>query len=265
MSNNNHTNNIVSLVSKKSVYLNIEFLSLALLGNNMTLAKDKPKLWLCNVDYTKFINPEPKVAYLLGLLWGDGHLFNNRTRGVVIESVSEDMNEFEPLFDLTGKWSKSTRTRKGKKKTYTILRAVNLSLFNYLSSYDYQEKSFKTATIINVLNDDIKKYWWRGYFDADGCMYINPKRKTFQLCFASTYAQDWSFVESKFRELDCKYSIVRRIKPDGTKYSTITISRRKDCLIFLNYIYDGELFGLTRKYKKFQDALNIAVNYGIVI
>lgn len=254
----NHTKNSIQYKANKlGLKVNKDITSKRMSNS----ALGKPKTNLCGVDYKLFMNPSPEIAYLLGLFWGDGYLFNNKTKGIVIESLTEDLINLEYIFNMTGKWSKSKRTRKNRTKECTILRTNNLNLYNYLCEYNYNKKSFISSSIQNSLKEDLEKYWWRGYFDADGCMYINYKRNTFVLSFASSYEQDWTFVENLFKKLNCKYSIVRKIKKIGGKYSTISVFKRESCIDILKYIYDGKIFGLSRKYKKFKDALDIIVNY----
>ena len=207
----------------------------------------------CRVDINRFINPDKYSSYILGILWGDGHV-NKKSTNISLKCIKTDLDEVENVFDSTGKWCKYTYKRDNRKEQREF-SISNKKLHKYFSDYNYIQKSYVASTVQNNLDEDIKYYWWRGYFDADGCLYVNKKHYTVQISIASTYEQDWKFVEELFMKLGCKYSIYRRnhkAKNGNISYSSsIMIRNKKDCLKFLDYIYQGEVFGLSRKYKKY--------------
>ncbi|MBS8122128.1 hypothetical protein [Candidatus Vampirococcus lugosii] len=73
---------------------------------------------------------------------------------------------------------------------------------------------------------------------CDGRNYIRVR-------FSGTYDYDWSF----FNLIDIDYKCYRYITKQG-RYSQITISKQKDAIKFMNFIYSGSKFGLSRKYDK---------------
>ena len=58
-----------------------------------------------------FINCQtPETAYLLGFIWGDGHVVNNNKKfkteqKLIVNGIQEDIENILPLFELFGKWS----------------------------------------------------------------------------------------------------------------------------------------------------------------
>jgi hypothetical protein len=226
------------------------------LSKNKSLShKGKPQSKLCLVRATNFRNPDKYSSYLLGLLWGDGYL-NNKSQNyrICIESISSDLKEIEHIFNSTGKWGFRERFRKNR-QPQTSRICSNLDLYTYLKENNYEDKATKNSIIQNEIDKNLVHYWWRGYFDADGCIYFNIKNKCTQLSFSSSYEQDWTFVEELFSYLNITWTIKRIIKPNNNKYSMIRTTNKSYCIKFLNYIYQDEIFGFSRKYNKYKELL----------
>lgn len=204
-----------------------------------------------NVDYNHFIeNLSPESSYVLGLIWGDGYL-NNKSQHyrISLEMVHEDLCQLNNIFNTTGRWSESRRSRINRKPQLTYMTS-NKTLYFYLKDNNYEIKSGALPIILNNIPENLHNYWWRGYSDADGCFYINKKNHLKHFCLSSTYEQDWSLAEQLMKFLNIKYAISRRIQGKN-KYSIIRISNRKDVIKYGDYIYSGESFGLDRKFQKF--------------
>jgi len=213
---------------------------------------------LYKVDHEQFIIVDSKeVAYLLGLIWADGNIieFKNRNkRSIQISLVTDDMENIIPVFNKTGNWYRYDRKRIGKKPS-TNLSNCNPHLSNYLISKGYKSKSNKSACeIIQTIPDELKSFWFRGLFDGDGCLYVDKQNRT-NVSIASTYEQNWTYMENLFKKLNIKYSINKSISKVG-KSSTICIRNKQGCKSFLDYIYNGvetDKIGLTRKYQKYKN------------
>jgi hypothetical protein len=96
--------------------------------------------------------------------------------------------------------------------------------------------------------------------DGDGCFYINQKQYTYQFSVASSYKQDWSYLEDLLKNYDIKYSICKRQsinKKTGkmNSSSVLRITNKNDIKKFGEFIYkdyDSDQIGLNRKYKIFE-------------
>lgn len=196
---------------------------------------------------------EPIVAYFLGLLWSDGHIISKglgKENSIKIEAKKSDLIEIIDTISIMGKWTISTRSRPGRQEQMLICTS-NRILVDFLVEHGYLNKKIESADkILSKIPDDLKHYFFRGLSDGDGCFYINEKNKCFQYTIHSTYEQDWVFVESLFNELEIKYNIIRTNRLNS-KASTIRATNKKDIIKFGNYIYQGSLFGYSRKYQKF--------------
>lgn len=208
------------------------------------------------VDPLKFKTIETKeVSYVLGFLWADGYL-----NGIHIktEIVSDDFVEIEPIFDNIGKWSKTHRKRKGMRPQSSICTGQN-PLAQILTSYGFRNKSSKTPSVLlNKIPEELKKYWWRGYFDGDGCFYCNENKTIRQMVISSCYEQDWSHAVNLFEKLKIKnYKIKKTKQKNGHKNSRIRVCNIDGISKFGNYIYgkNYDHIGLSRKRNKFLETI----------
>lgn len=210
------------------------------------------------VDPTQFFKIEKKeIAYILGILWSDGHLCKKGFK-ISLEIINEDLKEIKNIFYATGKWLFYKRLRKGRKKEIGQMITTNRHIFEFLTNnFNYDKKSYSSANkIINFIKENLAKYWWRGYFDGDGCFYFNKKNKCKQMCITSSYLQNWDFAEILLKKLQIKYTIVRKKSATGNS-SAIRVTNKKDIIKFGEYIYsEYDQIGFSRKYNKFVEIKN---------
>ncbi len=216
------------------------------------------------VDYRLFVDCKTKeVAYILGFLWADGYLNENYPSRIVLEIVRDDWENIKPVFDKTGSWCVTNRNRKGR-RPQSRAQISNKRMAKYLRECGYGNKNKISACgILEKIPDHLKHYWWRGFFDGDGCVYYNKKECCYQLSLAGSYKQDWKFAKNLFLLLDVRYSI-QRIKKNksNSQSSCVRITNKDGVKKFCEYIYgsyDG--IGLERKYQKYVDLLEF-VNGG---
>jgi hypothetical protein len=199
-------------------------------------------------------------AYILGLLWADGSLGNDKNCSVKVEIVKEDLQNLSRIFNATGKWNYYERVR-GDWKPIASYSINNRIFFNFLIENDYKNKSLVSPfKIIDIIPENLKHYFFRGLIDGDGCFYINQKQYTYQFTVTSSYEQDWSYLENLLKNHDVKYSICKRQsinKKTGkmNSFSVLRITNKNDIKKFGEFIYkdyDSDEMGLNRKYKIFE-------------
>jgi transcriptional/translational regulatory protein YebC/TACO1 len=194
-----------------------------------------------------------EIAYILGILWTDGY-FSIEQKSIGITILKEDMDDLEPLFQNNGKWYSYLRKRENRNDTKS-LSCYNPDFVKSLITYDFDNKSILSPLKIwNKIPDILKKFFFRGVIDGDGCFYINKKNSAHQFTVYSTYEQDWTLYEQILTELNCKFSINRHIsKIKNSKSSCLRISNKKDIIKLINWLYEGyeqDNIGLKRKYNK---------------
>jgi len=203
-------------------------------------------------DPTPFYTPDtPELSYMLGFIWGDGYLeYPARRLRIVI--LREDMVELEPYFTKTGAWKFKDTQLKQRKPTRMAYIGCK-ELLTLLAKYDYNIKSGASACkILDKIPDNLKHYWWRGYFDADGWFNFKPHKK-YSFGIAGCFEQNWDFVIRLFEQLNIKFYISQRRRKNGNS-SEIHCTNYDGVLKFASFIYQNysnSKMGLSRKYNKF--------------
>lgn len=212
-----------------------------------------------NINPNQFLNiSSPEVAYILGLLWADGYIKNDKKRSrIEISGIEEDLKEIKWIFDKIGKWNYYNLFRKNRKKQL-LIQTNNRPIATFLEKNDYQAKSGKSADkILALIPNNLKHYWFRGLIDGDGCFYFNSKQYLTQFSVAGPYNQDWTYLELLCQQLNIKYVIKRKKQLQQkriNKSSILRITNRRDIIKFANFIYYNypkDKMGLSRKYNKF--------------
>jgi intein/homing endonuclease len=207
-----------------------------------------------NVD--RFLDIDTKeVAYFLGFFWADGYIPNKRKRNrneVKLEIVKSDLDKIKTSLDKIGQWNYSSRKRNNFKEI-GLASTNNYRLINFLMDNDYHNKSFMSADkILSKIPVRLKKYFFRGLIDGDGCFFISKDERKRCLSISSSINQDWYYIKSILSDLNIKYFIYKYEYKKGNS-STIEI-RGEYAIKFGEYIYNGyeeDKIGLPRKYNKY--------------
>lgn len=221
----------------------------------------------CNVNPETFSLAQTKeLCYLLGLMWADGFL-NKAKSGyshqVGFTMVNEDLDTIRQSIDVTGKWSYYERKQPiSSWKNSTNVLTNNKRIYDFLIGNDYDKKSTVSADkILNYIPEDLKSYWFRGLIDGDGCFYYyKPEEGSTlrQFALASTYEQDWSYMEQLCELLEIKFKI-KRVKNKNSTSSILRITNKPGIKKLGEFIYDGfpqDNLGLNRKYEKYLQCTN---------
>jgi len=209
-------------------------------------------------DIKNYIVDSPEKAYTLGFLWGDGHLkggFKNKSgisdvRYPGFEIIKDDFDEIVDLFKVWGQLTITFRHRKNRRPQ------GNCYIFDsnfgwFLTKNDYLIKSsVEPSSILSVIPEHLKQYWWRGFIDADGCFYVG--KNIYQFSISGAYGLSWKETKSLFISLGIdKYQIQQRIHKKS-KSSAIRLSNKVLISKLGNYLYKDNLhIGLKRKYSSF--------------
>lgn len=214
---------------------------------------------ILNVDPSQFIKvTTPEAAYILGFLWADGYLGSNYS--INSEIVADDAIVIEKIFLSTGKWGIYHRTRKNYRPQIKF-NCTSKILHTYLNELGFNNKNKCPNKLLKTIPKRLKHYWFRGYFDGDGCWYFYPKDYLRQCVISSKYNQNWKFMIELMQELKIqKYHInqIKSINKKGiqNKHSRIRLCNLDAIKKFGDYIYSGDQFGLERKLDKFNDIIS---------
>ena len=217
---------------------------------------------ILNVPINDIYN-NPTFLYILGYIWGDGYIHNGgigKVNSVSLEIVKDDgLDIYDKMLSVI-KWNVTYRKRNNRKEQISF-SICNRILIEYLVSLDFHKKSYNYPIILDNLSFDMKRYFYLGLSDADGCFYYNLKHYTTQYSISSTFEQDWKHISDIFDYLCIKYKIkkVESKKKNGNIHihSLVLISNKEDVIKFGNYLYSDNFIGLERKYEKYLHIKNL--------
>lgn len=244
----NHLNSSVWFVNKQANKFGL-FLTNKAISNIKKNSK-----WKKDNEYK--VNPRGFIdfnsrehVYILGFLWADGHVNKDRYR-INCCVQARDFKYLKSIFQSTGEWDIRNVTFRKKFKS-TLAQTSNRTLWEFLVENDYLIKSDASPDkILSKIPENLRHYWWRGYFDGDGT--IDIKTGSSRASIVSTYDQNWNFCENLFKELDILKFKINRKKVKGGKHSRVLLQNVSDCYRFLSYIYqDYDKIGFQRKYDKY--------------
>ncbi len=228
-----------------------------------TKCKEKPMNEF-SVDVGQFLEiRRPEIAYILGLLWADGHI-GGGDHDISLSCIEDDAVFFLEIFLRTGRWRSYKRTRHGYKNTLRI-RTYNKFIYSFLEENGYKSKSFGCAfKILDRIPTELQKYWFQGLVDGDGCFYYDRKTgRNPEMTIASGINQDWNYMANICNKLNIKYSIQTHISKLGHSRSSFRIRGRRMVVLFGCYLYgtDGQdLLGLPRKFKIYNEIRGLSRN-----
>lgn len=192
-------------------------------------------------SYFDVIDSEVK-AYLLGLIAADGCV--TKTNYVAFESIDRELTEL-----LKDELHYSGEIRLIKLQDYAPHYRINFSsqrIANALHSYSiltgrtfsgayyFPEQKFLAPYIL-------------GYFDGDGCAYVNEGRSGGLICIVGSLA----FTTALAEKLGMGFVETHSLK----KVYYWRIYSRKDIQAFYNLVYQQQTLGLQRKKRKIEQIL----------
>jgi hypothetical protein len=261
--------NLLSSEEKEIIERNIDIMSVdelaALLGRNRksiycSLVK-RYKIedhWnLYDIHPSVFLNPStPEVAYVLGFLWGDGHV-NNEKKSISFSIVRSDLTDIKETFFKLGKWQSHENKKRDDRQRVGTLSTCNGVISNFLTENDYEEKSLKSPDkILALIPENLQKYFFRGWFDSDGGISLSKIDNNPNVSISGSYNQDWNALTDLGRKIGVEFIVTRRTRPTGN-LSEINVNKLHHQQRFLDYIYEGrevDEIGLYRKFAKYLKA-----------
>lgn len=222
------------------------------------------KRYTINESYFDNIDSENK-AYFLGFLFADGH--NSLKRKSITLALMEDdvdilkffqkeLNSNRPLF------YQKKENPNHKNMVHLIINSVRIS--NKLKEYGMGNTKTHTLKFPEIItkNNNLIKHFIRGFFDGDGSFSIYSivdkkgyTGKRYECSIISTI----DFLKNLETHIMENVSITKchyrqRHKDRDNNIRALKISG-KQMFHFLHWIYNGSNISLSRKYKKYIDAM----------
>lgn len=197
---------------------------------------------------------DPFLVYFLGFFWADGTL-SKTTSNMRFKIVKSDFDMIKDrAFQLAKSWCyREDWDRIENHQVQSVLELNHKGVHAFLVQMGYQTKSGGSAsTILSKIPSNLRHYWWRGYFDGDGCFMFDGQ--TVRVSLVSGYSQEWDFTENLLQELNIHYRI-NRSRNETRGNSTVNMENESAVMKFMEFILQGESFGLKRKYEKYYSYL----------
>lgn len=224
------------------------------LGLKVDFKLQKQDLWN-DSDISLLLDlTNPKVIYFWGFFWADGTIAKN-SFNVKFKIVKPDFDCIaEFVRPLTPNWRyREDHDGDPNHQVQSILEINHKALQEFLEENDYHIKSGASACkILSKIPDHLKHYWWRGYFDGDGSFVFDGA--TVRASLVSSYDQDWTFAKYLEEKVKIGYRWGCNINEER-KSSTINMEGEVSAKKFMDFILQGDQFGLQRKYDKYKDYL----------
>jgi hypothetical protein len=205
-----------------------------------------------------FLTPNtPIICYILGLLWADGSIRGTKDNTIRITLKKNDALDVKKLFLISGNWNIREQQYKCHKNPVILFSCCDKIFYNFLYNTGYYNKSVESASkILDKIPEELRHYWWRGYYDGDGT--FSKTIGQYQISITSTIEQDWNFLKylpSNIIYKTKKYSTIKNKKVQS--YSRVYIINKINTYNFFEYIYTGKKFGLERKYNLFKQKFKL--------
>ena len=200
-------------------------------------------------------------AYLLGFLYADGFVGNEKFNNIVVQVKDEEIvTMFKKAIDFTGdiREVKSAGGFSNSSQHYSLNFSSEKMASDLRSLGLYPGKSTTMSTLPNIPNE-LYRHFVRGYFDGDGSICVSNRtsyhtvggeRKKYTY---KTYILDIigtkPFMEEIAKLLPGNYLSIKESKSKDMYY--LHCSSKHDMKKIFEYLYDGATYYLERKYIKF--------------
>jgi intein-encoded DNA endonuclease-like protein len=202
-------------------------------------------------------------AYLLGFLFGDGTITTYKEKDgrqryltkISISIVDKDLilklREAFPFFNL-GEFDYSKYNAKSKKQI-SIAKSSKELYQDLLSNGLFPRKSYENKNKLKIpnINKDLISNFIRGFFDADGSVYIRAKRKNLiSLEFCSVSLKLLTSINLYLKSINVNSWKIVTKQPKGKGkqiYYILSFIKTDEILKLINFMYADANIYLQRK------------------
>lgn len=206
-----------------------------------------------NIDFFRTLTPD--LAYLLGIMFSDGNLHKG---SVQITSTDKDLIDWivktiqykNTVFELKPEQLKGTFE---SKITAYHISFRQKEVYSILLAYGLIENKSLTVKFPSLPNE-FMPHFIRGVFDGDGYVSLFPRKTSNGFDYKSGICgSSPEFMLPLAEHLNKVLSINKKCKPNKKGCYYYSLTSKKDCIKFANYMYGNENhFGINRKKKKFE-------------
>lgn len=195
-----------------------------------------------NENYFDVID-SPKKAYLLGLMAADGCV--TKYNYIAFESIDKELTEL--LIDELQYSGEMRIIKPGVYKHHYRINFSSQSLASALIQYGVVTERMSTGIYYFPKQLEYLSAYILGYFDGDGCAYVNKGRSGGLVCIVGS----WEFSCELARVLNMGSVEEHQLK----KVYYWRIYSREHIEAFYNFVYRQPSLGLSRKKQKIEQIL----------
>ena len=196
-------------------------------------------LYTLNEHYFDLIDTQEK-AYIIGLLAADGCVCRNTITLALQESDKHILEEINCLLGSNRKL-RLLKPEIGKNMFY--LTITNKYMASKLKELGIIENKSLKLSFPECIDNILLPHFLRGLLDGDG--HIGKTR--YDVCYTGTKMLLFEIIERLNKIFDFHFYIREEHCHNGITYS-MELYRQKECIDFLNYIYQDATIFLKRKY-----------------
>lgn len=210
-------------------------------------------------NFFENIDTEEK-AYWLGFIYADGYVQKNtekRNYELGIELQIGDINHLKKFNkSIKGNLEVKTKEKFDKRynhfNTHCIIRLYSTKIVNDLINLGVIPNKSHVIKFPNI-RKDLEIHFIRGFFDGDGCLQLDKKRKHHRFDFACASID---FVNTLREKIYNNYCINSYIVQEKSGIYRLNIRGLTNSYLFGKLLYENANIYLDRKYKKFYDIVN---------
>lgn len=210
---------------------------------------ERKRFYSCDDDVFETIDTEEK-AYWLGFLYADGCIYKSRNSYVI--EVGLSIKDIGHLVKFK-KFLNSNHVL--KIKDYKGYKSCSITIRSQKMAKDLMDKGcipnkslLLTFPSNDIIPNDLRHHFIRGYFDGDGCVYGSDDGRVYSVSFVGTNEFLTSMQEVLFEEVELTQTAVKKSK--GRAYET-GWGGIENCGKIFKYLYKNCSICLYRKLEKF--------------
>ncbi len=211
--------------------------------------KETSRKYSVNTDFFKTIDSHLK-SQILGLIAADGCVYKNSLKIHLAETDKEYLETIKNKLNYTGELHFNKMVN--RQNTYELAIRSD-KIFNDLNKLGIVPCKSLTLSFPNTnqVQEKFLNSFVLGYFEGDGCVYINEKTKSASICICGTIEFCEKLKELIKKEINVNSAIYKRHKDRETNSWQLMFSGNLQTLRFLNWIYKDADFVMKRKHDKF--------------
>lgn len=223
--------------------------------------------YVLNECYFNEIDTEAK-AYILGFIYADGFVGNEKFNNIVIAINDLEIVEFiSKELEFTGEIRKTKKGGFSNSKCGYSLNFSSKIMADRLRNIGLYPNKSLTIDRIPELKEELIRHFIRGYFDGDGSILMSHNSSYYNGCdgiikyvyptYNFTILGTEEFLKQIIEKADFKYAKIRNTKTELIK--SLNICAKKEFDSIFNYLYLDSTIKLKRKYNKWNDIMSAFV------